>query len=78
MHDLNQPHLINLLKSDIEYGDFITTLSPAYEKEIKTSEGGCGLQTTLIKHQNKLQGILNGIDNTYWNPATDAYLATSL
>lgn len=77
MQDPFQPSLINLLKGGIEYGDFITTVSPNYEKEIKTPEGGCGLNPTLIKHQNKLKGILNGIDEGYWNPETDAFLASS-
>jgi starch synthase len=75
MQDPYQNHLINLLKGGIEYSDYITTVSPNYEKEIKTIEGGCGLNTTLVHHQNKLAGILNGIDTSYWNPETDAYLA---
>jgi starch synthase len=62
---------LNLLKGGIVYSDFITTVSPTYEKEIKTQEGGFGLEKLLTQHQNKLKGILNGIDYDYWNPATD-------
>lgn len=77
MQDPGQPHLINLLKGGIEYADFITTVSPNYEKEIKKVEGGCGLDPTLIKHQRKLKGILNGIDATYWNPEIDPLIPCS-
>jgi starch synthase len=75
MQDPFLPANLNLLKGGIEYADFITTVSPTYEKEIKTVEGGCGLNTLLTKHQNKLKGILNGIDYDYWNPAADTALA---
>lgn len=76
MQDPFQDGLINLLKGGIEYADFITTVSSSYEKEIQTIEGGCGLNTTLIKCRHKLKGILNGIDETYWNPQTDPYIAS--
>jgi starch synthase len=75
MQDPYQPTLINLLKGGIEYADFITTVSPNYEKEIQTPQGGCGLNTVLTRHQNKLKGILNGIDTEYWNPEFDPLLA---
>jgi starch synthase len=74
MQDPFLPFNLNLLKGGIEYSDFITTVSPTYEKEIKTVEGGCGLNTLLIKHSNKIRGILNGIDLEYWNPETDPLL----
>jgi starch synthase len=74
MQDPFLPGNLNLLKGGIEYSDFVTTVSPTYEKEIKTVEGGCGLNTLLIKHSNKLKGILNGIDFEYWNPETDPLL----
>ena len=76
LQDPYSPGLINLLKGGILYADFITTVSPNYEKEIKTPEGGCGLDTVLVKHQKKLKGILNGLDETYWNPANDPHLIT--
>lgn len=70
------PQYFNLLKGGITYSDFITTVSPTYEKEIQTVEGGCGLHSLLSESQQKLQGILNGIDTDYWNPATDPFLKT--
>ena len=74
MQDPFLPGHLNLLKGGIEYADFITTVSPTYEKEIQTVEGGCGLHSVLAQYNNKLKGILNGIDYDYWNPETDPHL----
>lgn len=74
MQDPFSPSLINILKGGIEYSDFITTVSPTYEKEIKTVDCGCGLNTILIKYQSKLKGILNGIDSASWNPLSDSFI----
>jgi starch synthase len=74
MQDPYSPGLLNLLKGGIEYADKITTVSPNYEKEILTPEGGFGLEDVLIKHRKKLKGILNGIDEDFWNPEKDPHL----
>lgn len=66
--------LINLLKGGIVHSDFITTVSPNYAWEVTTPEGGRGLDKVLIEHKSKFQGILNGIDYSYWNPEIDRYL----
>ncbi len=68
------PLTINLLKGGIEYADAVTTVSPTYEREILTTEGSFGLFQTLKRNQNKISGILNGIDLDTWNPATDSHL----
>lgn len=75
LQDPINPLFLNLLKGGIEYAKALTTVSPSYEKEIKKIPGGHGLETTLIKHQKKLHGILNGIDEDFWNPEIDPYLA---
>lgn len=69
------PGVINLMKGAIKYADALTTVSPAYEKEIKTAMGGKGLHYLLIENQHKLKGILNGIDTDYWNPEKDLFIA---
>lgn len=74
LQDNVYPEALNLLKGGIVYSDFFTTVSPRYAEEVKTAEGGKGLESTVIKHQDKFEGILNGIDYSYWNPEVDRYL----
>lgn len=62
---------VNLLKAGILFSDHISTVSPRYAKEIQTEEHGCGLHGVLRTRGSRLTGILNGIDDTVWNPATD-------
>lgn len=66
--------LVNLVKGAIVYADYVTTVSPNYAREVLTNEGGKGLESTLIQHQDKFCGILNGIDYSYWNPEIDRFL----
>ena len=65
----------NLLKAGIWYADRVTTVSPRYAWEVTTPEGGFGLDGAL--RARGVTGILNGIDSSYWNPATDPYLETN-
>ncbi len=65
---------VNLLKGGIVYADKITTVSPTYEKEIQTAERGHGLQNVVVAHRKKIKGILNGIDEDFWNPEKDSHL----
>ena len=74
IQDPHDPKYINLLLSGIEFADEVVTVSPSYEKEIMTLQGGYGLQNELLKYSHKVHGILNGIDLEYWNPAKDPYL----
>ncbi len=54
--------------------DHIVAVSPSYAREILTSAHGCGLEGFLRKRRSHITGILNGLDETQWNPAQDAYL----
>lgn len=65
---------INFLKAAILFSDTITTVSPTYAKEILTEEFGCKLDGFLYRHKEKLTGILNGIDETIFNPKDDPAL----
>ncbi len=65
---------MSMLKAGIVYADAVTTVSPTYAHEIQTPEYGCGLDGLLHSRRHKLTGILNGIDTTVWNPATDPCL----
>jgi starch synthase len=62
---------INYLKAGILYSTAVTTVSPAYSREIQTPEFGCGLDGLLRSRSHALSGILNGVDYADWDPATD-------
>lgn len=62
---------INMMKGALVYADHINTVSPTYAYEVKTHEGGKGLENTLKKYEDKFSGILNGIDAESWNPEND-------
>jgi starch synthase len=62
---------MNYLKGGIQYADFITTVSPKYALETRTPEGGQGLAPYLNDKGDRYIGILNGVDYSIWNPATD-------
>ncbi|RPJ38871.1 MAG: hypothetical protein EHM21_16280, partial [Chloroflexi bacterium] len=55
--------------------DFISTVSPTYARAILTPEFGCDLQDFLQIRAASITGILNGLDEQDWNPATDPTLA---
>jgi starch synthase len=65
---------MNYLKAGIVFADVITTVSPRYAREITTGEFGCGLDDQLRRRQNRLFGILNGMDCDEWNPERDPFL----
>ena len=66
---------LSFIKGALVFADRITTVSPNYAKEIQTSDFGCGLQGLLRYRSNVLSGIVNGIDETVWNPQTDPLIA---
>lgn len=66
---------IGFLKAGLALADWITTVSPTYAAEIRTPEYGMGLDGLLRVRTERLSGILNGIDDAVWNPATDPLIA---
>ena len=65
---------VSFLKGGLATADFITTVSPTYAMEICTADFGMGMQGVLTERRARLAGIVNGIDETVWNPETDAAL----
>lgn len=68
---------LNPMKAAIILSDQITTVSPNYANEIRSSALGAGLDGVLRLMSHKLTGILNGIDAEEWNPTTDPLLAAN-
>ncbi len=68
---------VNFLKGAIDAADFLTTVSRKYAQEIQTAEYGFGLEGVLRARAATLAGILNGVDYSEWNPATDNMIAAN-
>lgn len=66
---------IGFLKAGLQLSDRVTTVSPTYAAEIRTPEGGMGLDGLLRSRGGAVSGILNGIDTGVWNPAADPMIA---
>jgi len=69
----NDPELenINFVKRAILNADIVNTVSETYSQEILEQEKGQGLQILLRNRQDRLYGIINGIDHDDYNPQTD-------
>ncbi len=65
---------ISLLKGGIRHADLLNTVSATYCREIQTPEMGLGFDGILRDRAAGLFGIVNGIDQDFWNPGTDAAL----
>ena len=70
-------HQVNLMARGILFADAITTVSERYAKEILSAEYGERLDPLLRDRQDRLFGILNGIDQEELDPRTDPYLAAN-
>jgi starch synthase len=68
---------VSFMKTGLSFADQLVTVSPTYAQEIRTPEQGTGFDGLLRFRRRQLHGILNGIDRTVWNPATDPFLPRS-
>ena len=65
---------IGFLKAGLYFADHITTVSPNYATEIASHEEGLGLGGLLRERSRDLQGILNGVDTSVWDPSIDPHI----
>ncbi|MDD5082598.1 MAG: glycogen/starch synthase [Dehalococcoidales bacterium] len=64
----------NFMALGICHGDVISTVSETYSREILTPQYGRGLEELLRRRQDRLVGIINGIDYEQFDPATDPHI----
>lgn len=65
---------VSFLKGGINAADLVTTVSPQYAREARTSALGFGFDGILERRASDFVGILNGIDTDQWDPAHDRFL----
>ena len=65
---------LSFLKAGLHFATKLSTVSPAYAREIQRPDLGFGLDGLLARRAADLTGILNGIDTRTWDPARDPHL----
>lgn len=63
---------LNPMASAVKCSWKVTTVSPSYMESLRIN--GHGLEWLFNNERGKCLGILNGIDNEVWDPASDPYL----
>ncbi len=66
--------IVNLLGRGVHFSDAVNTVSRRYADEILTPEFGERMDPLLRSFRGKLRGIVNGIDEDVFNPATDPHI----
>ncbi len=69
-------NVVDIMGRGILFADAITTVSERYAQEILTPTFGEKLDHLLRSRRDRLFGILNGIDYSEMDPATDRYIHT--
>jgi starch synthase len=65
----------NFLKGGLTHCDTATTVSPSHAEELRTPDGGFGLHEVYQELGPRFSGVLNGIDQTVWDPGNDEHIA---
>ncbi len=68
---------LSFLKGGIKHADLLTTVSQTYSVEVQGAEQGQGFDGLLRERREDFYGIINGLDQRVWNPATDCHLQTN-
>jgi len=69
--DIEYKGNINIMKAGIYNADWVNTVSETYAKELEYEYFGEGLQDVIKDNNQKMSGILNGIDYDVYNPQKD-------
>ncbi len=69
--------VVDLLGRGLYFADALSTVSERYAQEVLAPEFGERLDPILRGRRDRLQGILNGIDDQEANPATSPYLVAN-
>ena len=72
--EIEHEERVNFMKAGISFADAVTTVSEKYAEELQTPEFSFGMDTVLKYRQDDFYGILNGIDETVWNPILDSII----
>ncbi|MBI4933393.1 MAG: glycogen synthase GlgA [Actinobacteria bacterium] len=67
---------LSFLKAGVQWSDRLSTVSPTYAREILTPNEGMGFDGLLRLRAHELTGIVNGIDDSVWDPANDPHVGT--
>jgi starch synthase len=65
---------VDYLKGGMAFADAVVTVSPNHAAELRTAVGGFGLHDAFVALGDRFSGILNGIDQSLWDPEHDAHL----
>ncbi|MBI2426252.1 MAG: glycogen synthase [Candidatus Kerfeldbacteria bacterium] len=65
---------LNLMERGLRNATAINTVSKTYAKEIQTPEFGEGLARLLKSEGDHVYGIVNGVDQEFFNPETDDFI----
>ncbi|XP_024522799.1 soluble starch synthase 2-2, chloroplastic/amyloplastic-like [Selaginella moellendorffii] len=65
---------MNIFMAGILTAHRVIAVSHGYAWECQTQEGGWGLDSVMRENSWKLKGVVNGIDDSEWNPEVDKCL----
>ena len=66
---------LNTMKAALRFADAVTTVSPTYALELQADdEMAHGLAEEFRRAAPRFTGIVNGVDTSEWDPATDPHL----
>ena len=65
---------VNYLKGGMAFADAVATVSPNHAVELRSAVGGFGLHEAFQALGDRFVGIVNGIDQTQWDPEHDPHL----